>query len=617
MLYSNTNNDDIYWIKQNSEKYSGLIHSFDNGIEDRARHYTSNLVKLGFTDEKRTDLSEVGKSAVSEKLQKDELEKLLPLSALNVLYLRQLLKVRIFAEDEKSFYSPFAFALYMLLKNDRISTEDFCEMIQGLSPYSEIENIDDFVKNYKTTSIVENLKVENPFSEELIPYDEFKIYFKNGKSETTVKQYYRFYTLFFTLVKSKKQTDLNNFLDFYDEAKAAINKAFGYERNLFSLRRAERPEITDFISDYEEFFTSGFNGLIYEKFTKSKRLDLIHEYSDTTIRIFKATGIISFDNGYVELVNKDLCALIFSETILKERIFGKICDEKSPNYKDYSGYEGSLASYFCSNYSLSEIFDYDSKSVNDIENSVSKTFGSESVDGISKLLEARRRKEFEKFIAEKYPKDEVRNLLNLFSDRKNDRLIKEIVSDNASVPTIYEYVVGIAWYYFSGKSIDLLSSLNLTLSANFEPLLHAGGGQGDIVIYSKDKVVMLEATLMNENSQKRGEWEPVLRHSVNLKIDEEAAGTGRRVVTFFLSDKFDWNTINIWKAVAAVPLQSSVDKDKFTDNVAIMPVNNAELCALLDKEKDYDKIIDDVMKLFKVDTNFDFRWRENFIATIV
>lgn len=94
----------------------------------------------------------------------------------------------------------------------------------------------------------------------------------------------------------------------------------------------------------------------------------------------------------------------------------------------------------------------------------------------------------------------MKELLGLFKDRKNDKLIKERVSQDSDVPTIYEYVVGIAWYYFSGKRIDLLSGFNLTLSANFEPLVHAGGGQGDIVIYEDDKVVMLEATLMKPNS---------------------------------------------------------------------------------------------------------------------
>ena len=209
-------------------------------------------------------------------------------------------------------------------------------------------------------------------------------------------------------------------------------------------------------------------------------------------------------------------------------------------------------------------------------------------------------------------------ILGLFGDRSNDNKIKNIVSKDATVPTIYEYIVGLAWYYFSGKRIDLLASYNLSLSANFEPLVHAGGGQGDIVIYEDEKVVMLEATLMNANSQKRGEWEPVLRHSINLKIEEESKNTGRGVTSFFIADSFDYNTINIWKAIAGVPLQSSIDKTRFTDNVVIMPVNTDELIILMDKANDYDSIISKVHELFEVDkVKFDIQWRDKFMNTII
>ena len=40
-------------------------------------------------------------------------------------------------------------------------------------------------------------------------------------------------------------------------------------------------------------------------------------------------------------------------------------------------------------------------------------------------------------------------------------------------PTIYEYIVGIAWYYLSGGNFDLYASFNLTLDADFEPVVHA------------------------------------------------------------------------------------------------------------------------------------------------
>lgn len=93
---------------------------------------------------------------------------------------------------------------------------------------------------------------------------------------------------------------------------------------------------------------------------------------------------------------------------------------------------------------------------------------------------------------------------------------------------------------------------------------------------------------------------PVLRHSVNLKIDEESS-TNREVTTFFIADSFDFNTINIWKAISSVPLQSSSDKDKYTDNVIIMPINNDELSKLMDRKNEYNSIIQQVRKLFLKD----------------
>lgn len=268
--------------------------------------------------------------------------------------------------------------------------------------------------------------------------------------------------------------------------------------------------------------------------------------------------------------------------------------------------------------SLSEILKYKNKEIAQVEYHIRREFPGRSLEEIPFILADKRKREFALFLERSYPAEKVKEILRLFADRTNDKQIKEMVCQDATVPTIYEYIVGIAWYYFSGKRIDLLGSYNLTLSADFEPLVHAGGGQGDIVIYEKDKVVMLEATLMNANSQKRGEWEPVLRHSINLKVEEETAKTGREVTSFFIADRFDYNTINIWKAIAAVPLQSTVEKDKFTDNVVIMPVRSEELCSLMDRHREYDGMITKVHDLFEVDkVSFDMNWRDKFMEKVI
>ena len=84
-------NCDLDWIRKNSLRYAELVKQFDLGIEDRARHYTSNLVKLGFADERR-NISPVGELLLElRKLRKDELEAMLPIDGVNLVYLRQLM----------------------------------------------------------------------------------------------------------------------------------------------------------------------------------------------------------------------------------------------------------------------------------------------------------------------------------------------------------------------------------------------------------------------------------------------------------------------------------------------------------------------------------------------
>ncbi len=614
-------NFDLGWIQRNSPYYASVIKQFDLGIEDRARHYTSNLVKLGFTDENR-EISPIGELLLDlHKLKKDQLEKMLPIDGVNIVYLRQLLKLRLFDSDGEKFYSPFCLAIFALLKRRRLSENEFSELVQGLNPYSNFENIEYYVMNYAEGDIVSDLEIDIPVEIKTtgkLTESVFREHYKNRKSQSGVDVYWQYYNLLLEYINNPTDRQIDRLLSYYEANKAMLNKAFGCGQNIFTQKTGDRPTPTNFAKQYQKMFSSDINTYLYKKFTLSKVLDQIREYSDTTKRIFKASGIISFDNGFVELAYRELCSCIFDEVLIKERISGNITEELHSFYDSYSEYEEGINSYFCDVTSLSEILEYYETETKQVEENIQKEFPGATIEEIPVIVADKRRKEFSEFIESTYPVDKVKEVLDLFSDRTNDKQVKDIVSPDATVPTIYEYMVGIAWYYFSGKRIDLLSSYNLTLSANFEPLVHAGGGQGDIVIYEDDKVVMLEATLMNANSQKRGEWEPVLRHSINLKIGEESVASGREVTSFFIADNFDYNTINIWKAVAAVPLQSSIDKDKFTDNVVIMPVNTDELSQLMYKSSEYDEIISQVHKLFEVDkASFDINWRDKFMNAII
>lgn len=56
-----------------------------------------------------------------------------------------------------------------------------------------------------------------------------------------------------------------------------------------------------------------------------------------------------------------------------------------------------------------------------------------------------------------------------------------MVTDNADIPTIFEYVLGILWYKTSERHGKILDYMKLSLDADLLPKTHAAGGEADIV----------------------------------------------------------------------------------------------------------------------------------------
>ena len=118
---------------------------------------------------------------------------------------------------------------------------------------------------------------------------------------------------------------------------------------------------------------------------------------------------------------------------------------------------------------------------------------------------------------------------------------------------------------------------------------------------------------MNKQAQKRGEWEPVLRHSLNLK----ASSAPKETMTFFIADELDYNTINIWRAVAAVSLEST-NTHQPVNGVIIMPFTNCDILRFLEKDISHENIISNVKKSFaKVPQITDLKWHEEIVASLL
>lgn len=610
---------DIDEIKDMAEG-NKLLKDLDQGIEMRARHYTSNLNKIGFAT-KDKEITPVGKSFVEGKtIERDSFENLLPINDTNLIFLRQLLKLRVYNSDCTLYYSPMLMCLYILSRNETIEVETLLTAVQLITPehYINPETFLDKIEQYDVETMEKDY-ISYDDSEEYreirgqetpMNRDYFESKFKNRKS-SKVSEYYDFYYAWINFMEKPTQQNLTNLYEIWKNGKDKINKAFSLGKNTFNFDNRNPTNVELFLelnADNPYLNVNNYNGFIYDMFNRSKRHDQVKENSDTLLRLLTVTGIITTKNGIAGLEYRETWKSLFENINLANHIFVKTTE------KEYRNYELSKNPDFHNHKSIENIFGISKESVSSIIITIQNKLNTSTIDETQLKLKNQIENKFKSFIEDNYPKETVIEILNLFSDRSNDNEIQERTNSEASVPTIFEYIVGIAWYHISDEDYDVFSSFNLTMNADFIPETHAGGGEGDIIARYSDKVIMLEATLMNKQAQKRGEWEPVLRHATNLTIEEEP----KPVHTLFIADELDENTINIWRAVASVPLKSSklaTYENDYAQRVTIMPLKNNEVTDILEKSiRSYELIqsIDNSFSNLSIDFNLD--WRKQILT---
>lgn len=595
-----------------------LLDTLDKGIEQRARHYTSNLVRFGLATENRF-ITPAGQSFINNKIDRDSIEVFLPLNDVNILLLRQLIKLRIFSKkigDKRKYYSPFFTSLFLLFKNDYLDKNDFSSIVQGLNPYFDFESARSDLLNNNIEDLLTDITsfdIQTPLEfllSDIVPQNVFNDKIKNRKSGEALACYYEFYTRLYNFLEDKNDTNYQLLKNPYFGEKDKIKKAFCLGKSMFDFGTNGVYDLTTFLAkniDNPYLKTDKFNSFFYKCYEKSKYIDVACEYSDTTTRALCATGLFKFKPN-VRLSNKELIEIIFSKFSFEDSFFGEVSEDEYVEYE-----EKEENSVFGSNLSLCEILHYSDEDIKSILNQLFDKYGSPDVETVKNKIETKVSDDFKTYIEINYPKDKLVSLLELVSNRKNDAKLKSLVNSSATIPTIYEYLIGIAWYYISKKDFDLYNSLNMTLNADFEPEMHAGGGMGDIVINYPDKSILLEVTLMSKTAQKRGEWEPVLRHSLNNKAEHMNIDT----LTFFVADELDYNTINIWRAVAAAPLRSTNGKMTDINGVIIMPFTNSNIINFINNSIYSDKIINTVKESFgKVPKITEANWFDEIILNL-
>ncbi|CAM2871215.1 AlwI family type II restriction endonuclease [Hathewaya histolytica] len=591
----------------------------------RGRTLTNALIKPGLINDKR-ELSEVALHWVYNKTKEpDNLEKLMNLSLDNLIFLRQWFKLRVYEPNGEEYLYPFRVALGFLRKYKDMQEAHLLVILHLLSPSLDSEKIYRIIENYDEVRsekvsfdeyLDENLnqndeeveanliKARELFSSEVVDIDKFHELFKNGKTKQEV--YYKFFEAVEKFNQDKTIDNLKVLVDISKEP--AIKKAFGFNKIPFDIPKTNNFTVEEFLKKNKNNNILSENRVnFYLQFAKSKKVDLVREYSDMTKRTFGLSGFISFNNGLVNL----------TQPWIVENLFIVIGNNMAlAGVQAIKEYEGNINSPFYLDISLTQILKLSTSQIIAIEDSIKEEFGVSDVSTLKIRLEEEQEAKFRKVIESEFPKEKVIKLLGLFSERsiKNDRKIKEMVTDSATVPTIFEYILAIAWFYISDLEYSLRKSVNLSLDGNYKPLTHAAGGDGDIVMDFPNYKLMLEATLMDTNSQKRGELEPVIRHTANLAIRSQ-----KEVITIFVADKVDTNVINIFKGASYIELVSTENgyKEKSIDGVDIFALTINEISKAIQEKVKQTHIVDIIKENYQMEpVRIKTGWREEIVEKI-
>lgn len=552
-----------------------LVGSAGNKPKD-ARQKTSGLVDIGLIDDNRR-LTNAGNALLSISEQNNfTSDNIFGLPADSFIYFRQLLKASVktvrpfvltaFLLSKFGSLTQNEFTYLLPLAVDKESTLDITDKIASLRK-GEI-GIDEIIferlmKMSNYTSALKYLLDAEEVTEDVIAEIAF-----NRKSRQYSIVYHALYHALYDFYVMKNDGALNS-------VKAAVKKlktpkSF-WRKLLFGEENLRGDELLSYMRrksfDSESDLRRRFFVCLHvfkAKATLSDYFDLNRRYMQTSDAILFGDGIIIFDTipkHYFASIGDKLLDLAFEPSaVLSE------------------------------NSSLSEISLILTPNEAAIINGVNAEFSLNlsSLKEADDLLEKQRYIRFAHLIDTKFTDERLIVILNLIADRADSK-VQEMVTDNADIPTIFEYVLAVAWYKISDRQGKILDYMKLSLDADLLPKTHAAGGEADIVYEYPSCAVypahtlLLEATLSDGSNQRRMEMEPVSRH-----LGNHILRTGNfNSYCVFVTNALNINVISDFRSRKNIPYYDVNDVSKFITGMKIIPLEIEDLKTILIKHINY------------------------------
>lgn len=210
-------------------------------------------------------------------------------------------------------------------------------------------------------------------------------------------------------------------------------------------------------------------------------------------------------------------------------------------------------------------------------------------------------------------KENVIELLTLFNDRKNDeKILERFPSTQANIPTIFEYIIAVAWCHID-ENIERIFEANLSLDSALLPKSHAVGGNADFVYVYDNHHLMIEVTLTEKTNQRRAEMESVSRHLGNLLLSLEKH-TQQQSYGIFIAPYLDKNVLNDFRS----RIHCYFENEKgYVEGMKILPLSTQDIVKILQSNLNYKALLPHFKAMLADKQNWGSKWYEQSIQAFI
>lgn len=470
--------------------------------------------------------------------------------------------------------------------NGELSKEQFM-LLPLINNFDNVENFIESIKRDNTIKLVlqnkDSKNLEN-FLKDLESKSLKLEYFKTAKGEKTASSIISaLQDIFVPFIESKNIAFLESLL------LSNIDSKYSEFKKLYLSHITNATKKSQKLKDLESFCNidlKSFGIRFYNLIFKARILNNLQDYCDLNRRYLNLTGIFEFDNDKIS-VNE-----IF-KIILRHSHFTEILQEIAT-----SKVSTTLLSNYFNNKEFIESF---------------KKYGISSPKDLKNYKKTQDILRLQNLIKSRFSRENLIKILSLFNDRKNDNIIFECVTKEASIPTIFEYIIAIAWHYIDGDNVDRILNAGLSLDSNMLPKSHAIGGNADFTYTYPTHTLMIEVTLTDKINQRRAEMESVSRHLGNLLLSLESSMC-EKSYAIFIAPHLDKNVINDFRSRIFCYFEN--DKS-FIKGMKILPLSLNDITKILESKCEYALLHPRILKILNSPNDFGSKWYENEIKAFI